>query len=94
MQNARTVAVGVRHGLPVALEGETAASKTRAILWVAGLIGQPVVRLNLHGQSDTGELIGRYVPNARKSVRNGNGLVDENHAIFNPVSPSRARSTS
>ena len=29
---------------------------------IAHLIGQPVVRLNLHGQSDTGELIGRYVP--------------------------------
>lgn len=62
LRNARAVALGVRHGLPVALEGDTAASKTTAVLWVAHLIGQPVVRLNLHGQSDTGELIGRYVP--------------------------------
>ena len=63
LRNARAVALGVRHGFPVALEGDTAASKTTAVLWVAHLIGQPVVRLNLHGQSDTGELIGRYVPN-------------------------------
>jgi MoxR-like ATPase len=94
MRNARAVAVGVRHGLPVALEGETAASKTAAILWVAGLMGQPVVRLNLHGQSDTGELIGRYVPNARKSVRNGNGLVDGNHVMFNPASKASKRPAS
>jgi hypothetical protein len=67
LRNARAVALGVRHGVPVALEGETAASKTTAILWLAHLIGQPVVRLNLHGQSDTGELIGRYVPNAGHS---------------------------
>jgi len=70
LRNARAVALGVRHGLPVALEGETAASKTTAILWVAHLVGQPVVRLNLHGQSDTGELMGRYVP---CDTRNGEG---------------------
>lgn len=62
LRNARAVALGACHGLPVALEGETSTSKTTAILWVAHMIGQPVVRLNLHGQSDTGELIGRYVP--------------------------------
>lgn len=62
MRNARAVALGVGHGLPVALEGDTAASKTTAILWLAHLLNQPVVRLNLHGQTDTGELVGRYVP--------------------------------
>jgi hypothetical protein len=73
LRNARAVALGVRHGLPVALEGETAASKTTAILWVAHLIGQPVVRLNLHGQSDTGELLGRYVPNDGRTRAGRNG---------------------
>lgn len=60
--NARAVALGVRHGFPVALEGDTSASKTTAVLWVAHLLGQPVVRLNLHGQADASELVGRYVP--------------------------------
>jgi MoxR-like ATPase len=53
---------GVRWGYPVALEGETAASKTTAVLWLAHVLGQPVARLNLNGQTDAGELIGRHVP--------------------------------
>lgn len=62
MRNARAVAMGIRNRLPVALEGDTAASKTTAIHWLAHLLGHPVVRLNLHGQTDSGELLGRYVP--------------------------------
>lgn len=53
---------GARWGYPVALEGETAASKTTAVLWLAHLLGQPVARLNLNGQTDAGELVGRHVP--------------------------------
>jgi hypothetical protein len=48
---------------PCLLEGETATSKTSIIRFLAHLIGQPVIRINLNGQTDTGELIGRYVPN-------------------------------
>jgi hypothetical protein len=44
------------------LEGETSTSKTSTVLLLASLLGQPVVRINLNGQTDTGELIGRYVP--------------------------------
>ena len=62
LRTARAVATGVGHGMPVAIEGDTAASKTTAILWLAHLLGQPVLRVNLHGQSDSGELVGRYVP--------------------------------
>ena len=62
LKAARAVALGAAHRLPTALEGSTAASKTTVVLWVAHLLGQPVFRLNLHGQTDTGELIGRYVP--------------------------------
>ncbi len=53
-------AVSVRE--PCLLEGETSTAKTSAVLYLAALLGQPVVRLNLHGQTDTGELIGRHVP--------------------------------
>jgi MoxR-like ATPase len=59
---ARTVAIAARHRLPCVLEGDTAVSKTTAVLWVAHLCRQESVRLNLNGQSDTGELVGRYVP--------------------------------
>jgi len=47
---------------PCLLEGDTATSKTSCILYLASWLQQPVVRLNLHGQTDTSELIGRYVP--------------------------------
>ncbi len=54
--------LGAADGYPVALEGATAASKTTAVLWLASVLGQPVARLNLNGQTDAGELVGRYVP--------------------------------
>jgi len=47
---------------PCLLEGETSVSKTSIIQYLAMLLGQPLVRLNLNGQTDTGELVGRYVP--------------------------------
>ena len=62
LETLRAVSLGVLHGIPVALEGETAASKTSAVLFLAHLLGQPVVRLNLSGHTDASELVGRYVP--------------------------------
>jgi MoxR-like ATPase len=50
---------------PCLLEGETSTSKTSTILFLASRLNQPVVRLNLNGQTDTGELIGRFVPEHR-----------------------------
>jgi len=47
---------------PCLLEGETATSKTSIIRYLAFLLQQPVKRINLNGQTDSGELIGRYVP--------------------------------
>lgn len=47
---------------PCLLEGETSTSKTSSILYLASLLNQPVARINLNGQTDTGELIGRFVP--------------------------------
>lgn len=47
---------------PCLLEGETSVSKTSIVQYVAMLCDQPLVRLNLNGQTDTGELIGRFVP--------------------------------
>jgi hypothetical protein len=59
---ARAVAIAADSRLPCALEGDTAVAKTTAVLWVAHLCRQEAVRLNLNGQSDTGELVGRFVP--------------------------------
>lgn len=61
-ETLHAVITGTTHGMPVALEGETAASKTTAILYLAHRLGQAVVRLNLNGQTDAGELVGRYAP--------------------------------
>ncbi|TVR62688.1 MAG: hypothetical protein EA420_09005 [Candidatus Competibacteraceae bacterium] len=47
---------------PALLEGYTATSKTSAVLYLAALLGQPVLRLNLNGMTDTQELIGKPWP--------------------------------
>jgi MoxR-like ATPase len=49
---------------PCLLEGETSVSKTSIIQYLAMLTNQPLVRLNLNGQTDTAELIGRFIPHA------------------------------
>jgi MoxR-like ATPase len=50
---------------PCLMEGETSTSKTSTVLYLGSLLRQPVVRINLNGQTDTGELVGRYVPHAQ-----------------------------
>ncbi|MBN1945184.1 MAG: AAA family ATPase [Bradymonadales bacterium] len=47
---------------PCLLEGVTGTSKTSCVRYLAYLLGQPVVRVNLNGQTDTGELIGKFIP--------------------------------
>jgi MoxR-like ATPase len=56
-------ATAVQLRLPCLLEGETAASKTSSIEYLASLTRNPIFRLNLNGQTDTSELIGKFVPN-------------------------------
>ena len=67
---------------PCLLEGETGTSKTSAILFLAQLLNQPIIRMNLSGQTDVGELIGRFVPNTETDDNQGpwrwqNGAVIE-----------------
>ena len=47
---------------PCLLEGETSVSKTSVIQYLAMILNQPLLRLNLNGQTDTGELVGRFLP--------------------------------
>ncbi|MFZ9936715.1 MAG: AAA family ATPase, partial [Luteolibacter sp.] len=65
VETLQAVLTGMNHAMPVALEGETAASKTTAVLYLAHLLQQPVIRLNLNGQTDSGELVGRFVPSGK-----------------------------
>jgi MoxR-like ATPase len=57
------LATAVQLGEPCLLEGETSTSKTSSIEYLAALTWSPLVRLNLSGQTDTSELIGKFVPN-------------------------------
>jgi hypothetical protein len=63
------VASAVAAGEPCLLEGPTSATKTSGILMLAALLGQPVMRVNLSGQTDTSELIGHYVPDPAGGFR-------------------------
>lgn len=65
LTTARKAALAVRHGIPCMLEGETATAKTTAILWLAMLSRQNAVRVNLSGHTDTGELVGRFIPSTQ-----------------------------
>ena len=65
LTTARKAALAVRHGIPCMLEGETATAKTTAILWLAMMARQNAIRVNLSGQTDTGELVGRFIPSTQ-----------------------------
>ncbi len=54
---------GVKMQAPTLLEGPTAASKTSAIEYLAMVSGYKYHRINLKGQSDTSEFLGKFVPN-------------------------------
>lgn len=59
----KNIASAVMHHEPCLLEGHTAASKTSSIEYLASMSNTPCYRLNLNGQTDTSELIGKFVPN-------------------------------
>lgn len=86
------IALSVALREPCLLEGETSTSKTSSILYLAALLGQPVVRINLNGQTDTGELVGRYVPNAESSFGTNrpdatNGINSNSPSPIGPIGP-------
>ena len=61
-ETLRHIALSINLREPCLLEGKTSTSKTSSVLYMAHLLGQPVFRLNLSGQTDTGDLVGRFVP--------------------------------
>lgn len=62
LQLLRGLARAVVLRQPCLVEGPTSTSKTSAIRFLASLVGAEVLRVNLNGQTDTSELLGRYVP--------------------------------
>jgi hypothetical protein len=73
----RGIARAVRLSHPCLLEGETATSKTSAVRFLAALCGASVVRINLNGQTDAGELVGRFVPDAGGGWRFAEGPIPQ-----------------
>lgn len=59
----RALARGVNIKVPTLLEGPTAATKSSAIEYLALLTGHKYYRINLKGQTDASELLGKFVPN-------------------------------
>ncbi|MFH0946282.1 MAG: AAA family ATPase, partial [Planctomycetota bacterium] len=72
------VATAVELSDPCLLEGETSTSKTSTIEYLAMRTNHQLVRLNLNGQTDTSELIGKFVPN------DGKLQIEFENAIQNP----------
>lgn len=56
---------------PCLLEGETSTSKTSSILYLAAMQNAPILRMNLNGQTDTSEMIGRFIPQVGESGATG-----------------------
>ena len=63
LETAEKIAIAVERGEPLLLEGETSTSKTSTIEYMAMRTNNEKIRLNLNGQSDTSELIGKFIPN-------------------------------
>tara|TARA_R110002124_G_scaffold287142_1_gene470680 strand:+ start:26406 stop:28928 length:2523 start_codon:yes stop_codon:yes gene_type:complete len=62
---------------PILLEGETSCSKTSCIQAFAALTKWPSIRLNMSGQTDSSDLIGRYSPQGPGSWPWVHGMVTE-----------------
>ena len=52
--------------LPILLEGPTSTGKTSVVMFLAELVGQKVLRVNNHKDTDLEEYIGKYVPSVDK----------------------------
>jgi hypothetical protein len=60
--NLEHVAASVALREPVLLEGDTSTSKTSVIQYLAKLVRQPMIRVNMSSHTDPLDLLGRWVP--------------------------------
>lgn len=70
LQFQREVAVSLLLGDPMYIEGGTSIGKTTTIKKMAAELNWEVHYNNLNGQSDTEELMGRWVPNPNRKTNN------------------------
>ncbi len=75
----------IARGDNLLLEGATETSKTSAVLWLAALLRQPVVRVNLSTHAEPADLLGRYAPNPSTGL-----TVTELEAHRNSLAPESA----
>ena len=68
-ETLRFLAQGLSIDANVLLEGETGTSKSAAVVYLAALTRHELMRINLNGQTDAGELVGRFMPNPRAGLR-------------------------
>lgn len=61
---------------PLLLVGDTDTSKTSSLEYFCAQVGLKFYRLNLSGQTDTGEIIGKFVPNDQAQKRKYEKLID------------------
>jgi len=74
----RFLALAVLLDEPCLLEGDTACGKTSLVGFLAARLGVPVSRINLSaGDSDSSNLVGRFVPDGGGGFRFQPGLVPE-----------------
>mgnify|MGYP001560611586 FL=1 len=64
----RDVAIAFLNGEPMLVEGGTSLGKTTTVRKMAAELGWEVHYVNLNGATDVEDLMGRYIPNSRKST--------------------------
>ena len=56
-----TLQVALKKQLPILLIGETGTGKTSLVRYMAQQAGKKYYRINLNGQSDTSDIVGKYI---------------------------------
>lgn len=58
----KRLAIGIKLDQPILIEGETDIGKTQAIEYLAFLTNHHLEKINLSGQTDVSEFVGRFMP--------------------------------
>lgn len=64
----KKIAISLKQGDPILLEGGTSLGKTKTVRHMAALLGWEVHYANLNGGTDVEDLMGRYIPNKDKKT--------------------------
>lgn len=70
------IARGIALNQPTLIEGEAAIGKSFAIEYLAYLTNTPVYRMSLNGQTDTTDLIGKWIPNTQEGRQHFEYLIE------------------